>query len=101
MASRARQIDHLLRGVLRNEWGFRGFVVSDWESIREMIVHGYCRDEKEAARAAVRAGVNMEMVSQTYQDHLPALVHGGEIPESMINELVADVLRVKVRLGTI
>jgi beta-glucosidase len=58
---------HLLRDVLRNDWGFNGFVVSDWESIREMIVHGYCGDEKDAARTAVRAGVNMEMVSQTYR----------------------------------
>ena len=90
---------HLLRDVLRNDWGFKGFVVSDWESIREMIVHGYCRDEKDAARTAARAGVNMEMVSQTYQSHLPALVHDGEIPEAMINELAADVLRVKIRLG--
>jgi beta-glucosidase len=90
---------HLLRDVLRNDWGFKGFVVSDWESIPEMIVHGYCGDAKDAARTAVRAGVNMEMVSQTYQSHLPVLIHDGEIPEAMINELAADVLRVKIRLG--
>jgi beta-glucosidase len=90
---------HLLHDVLRKDWGFKGFVVSDWESIREMIVHGYCLDDKDAARTASRAGVNMEMVSQTYQSHLPVLVHDGEIPEAMINELAADVLRVKIRLG--
>jgi beta-glucosidase len=90
---------HLLRDILRKDWGFRGFVVSDWESIHEMIVHGYCRDDKDAARAAVRAGVNMEMVSQTFHDHLPTLVGNGEIPEALIDELVAGVLRVKFRLG--
>src|SRR4051812_40487051 len=90
---------HLLRDVLRNDWGFKGFVVSDWESIREMIVHGYCTDEKDAARTAARAGVNMEMVSQTYASHLPASVRDGKIPESMIDELAAEVLRVKDRMG--
>src|SRR5436190_4535887 len=90
---------HLLQDVLRKDWGFLGFVVSDWESIREMIVHGYCRDDKDAAKAAVRAGVNMEMVSHTFQDHLLALVQNREIPEALINELVAEVLRVKFRLG--
>jgi beta-glucosidase len=90
---------HLLRDVLRKDWSFKGFVVSDWESIREMVVHGYCADEKDAARTAVRAGVNMEMVSQTYQSHLPELVHDGEIQEKLINEITADVLRVKSRLG--
>jgi beta-glucosidase len=91
--------EHLLRDVLRKEWGFRGFVVSDWESIREMIVHGNCRDERDAAKAAVRAGVNLEMVSQTYRTNLPSLIEKGDVPEAVIDELVADVLRVKIRLG--
>ena len=91
--------EHLLRDVLRTDWGFRGFVVSDWESIREMIVHGYSRDENEAARAAALAGVNMEMVSQTYRDHLPNLIEAGEISEKVIDDLVAGVLRIKIRLG--
>jgi beta-glucosidase len=90
---------HLLRDVLREEWGFRGFVVSDWGSIEEMIEHGYCRDSEEAARAAIRAGLNMEMVSHTYHDHLASLVKKGEIPEAAVNELVSQVLRVKVQLG--
>jgi beta-glucosidase len=91
--------EHLLRDVLRKEWGFRGFVVSDWESVREMIVHGYCRDEKDAARAAARAGVDMEMVSQTFRKHLPTLVESGDVSEATINQLAAEVLRVKIRLG--
>jgi beta-glucosidase len=90
---------HLLRDVLREEWGFRGFVVSDWGSIEEMIEHGYCRNSKEAALAAIHAGLNMEMVSDTYHGHLSSLVKQGEIPESMIDQLVADVLRVKFQLG--
>jgi beta-glucosidase len=90
---------HLLRDVLREDWGFRGFVVSDWGAVQEMIVHGYCRDEKDAARTAVEAGLNMEMVSETYRDHLASLVKSGEIAETAIDELVEDVLRVKLRLG--
>ena len=90
---------HLLRDVLRGDWKFRGFVVSDWESVREMIVHGYCRDDKDAVRTAVRAGVSMEMVSPLYHNELPGLVKSGEIPESMIDQLVTEILRLKMELG--
>jgi beta-glucosidase len=90
---------HLLRDILRGEWGFQGFVVSDWESIREMTVHGYCASERDAARDAVRAGVNMEMVSQTYHDHLESLIEDGVIPVDAIDNLAAGVLRVKAQLG--
>ena len=90
---------YLLQDVLRKEWKFQGFVVSDWESVREMIVHGYCQDEKDAAHAAARAGVSMEMVSRTYHDHLAALVESKEIPQSTVDRLVTEVLRVKMQLG--
>jgi beta-glucosidase len=90
---------HLLRVVLRRQWGFRGFVVSDWESILETVKHGFAADEKAAALAAVRAGVNMEMTSHTYHDHLADLVDQGVVPESMIDQLVLDILRVKFQLG--
>ncbi len=89
----------LLRDVLRDEWGFDGFVVSDWESIREMIPHGYAADGKDAARQSIDAGVNMDMASPTYHENLAQLVESGEIPESTLDELVRGVLRVKFRLG--
>ncbi|MBN2611147.1 MAG: beta-glucosidase BglX [Bacteroidales bacterium] len=88
-----------LRQILRNEWRFDGFVVSDWESVAEMIPHGYCKDEAEAAQKAILAGVDMEMVSQTMQDHLPSLIQNGTISESFINLAVKNILRVKFRLG--
>lgn len=90
---------HLLRDVLREQWGFRGFVVSDWESILETVEHGYAEDERAAALAAVQAGVNMEMVSHTYHDYLARLVHDGAVPASTVDELVLEILRVKFRLG--
>jgi beta-glucosidase len=90
---------HLLRDVLREDWGFDGFVVSDWESIREMLAHGFSADGKDAARAAVKAGINMEMASSTYHDNLATLVDEGVVPESLVDELVREILRVKIRLG--
>ncbi len=70
-----------LRKVLRDEWKFDGFVVSDWESIREMIPHGYAADGREAAFKGLRAGVDMEMVSALYHEHMPDLVKSGQVPE--------------------
>ena len=90
---------HLLRDVLRKQWGFRGFVVSDWESIREMIPHGTCADEKAAALAGAAGGVNMEMTSSTYENHLAELVKEGQISEKLIDDLVAEILRIKFQLG--
>jgi beta-glucosidase len=90
---------YLLRDVLREEWGFRGFVVSDWESIREMIPHGVAADERDAARLAALAGVNMEMTSLTFHNTLKKLVEDGEVGEDIIDDLVREVLRVKFQLG--
>ena len=90
---------HLLRDVLRTEWGFRGFVVSDWESIHEMIAHGFVADGKGAALAAARAGVNMEMASQDYHKYMTGLVENGDLPESTVNDLAREVLHAKFRLG--
>ena len=91
--------EYLLNDVLRNEWGFRGFVVSDWDSIFEMIEHGVSNNERAAALAAAKAGVNMEMSSLCYRRHLADLVTDGQIPEDEINKLVEQVLRVKFQLG--
>ncbi len=89
----------ILDQVLRNEWNFDGFVVSDWESVREMIAHGFCKDEKEAAEKAVNAGVDMEMVSYLYVKHLEELIKEGKVKESTINNAVRNILRIKFRLG--
>lgn len=88
-----------LRQVLREEWGFRGVVDSDWESVRELIHHGIAIDRETAALKAFMAGVDMDMASSVYHDHLAALVRSGKVPESRIDESVRNVLRLKFALG--
>ena len=88
-----------LRHVLRQEWGFDGFVVSDWNSIIEMIDHGYAGDEREAAVKGLRGGVDMEMVSTSFFDHLKQAVDAGQIDMPLIDAAVKNILRVKFRLG--
>ncbi len=88
-----------LRRVLRGEWGFDGLVVSDYESVSEMIKHGTAADPADAAREAVDAGVDMEMVSTTYYDHLKQLVESGRVPMATIDSAVRDILRLKFRHG--
>jgi beta-glucosidase len=88
-----------LRQVLREEWGFRGIVDSDWESVRELIQHGIANDRETAARKAFLAGVDLDMASSVYHDHLAALVKSGQVPEARIDESVRNVLRVKFALG--
>lgn len=89
----------LLRDVLRDEWKFDGVVVSDWESITEMIAHGYCKDEKEAAYKAINAGVDMEMTSIAYHNHIETLVQENKIDLDQINKAVHRILITKIRLG--
>ncbi len=89
----------LLGEVLRDEWRFDGFVVSDWASVAEMVPHGFCADEKEAASRAVSAGLDMEMVSSTYVAHLEALVAEGAVSMAAIDDAVRNILRIKFRLG--
>ena len=91
--------EHLLREILKGEWGFEGFVVSDWDSIGEMTFHGVAANEREASALAVTAGTDMDMESSAYIEHLVALVKDGVIDESLVDEAVRRVLRVKFRLG--
>jgi len=89
----------LLKDVLRNEWKFDGFVVSDWNSVTEMIAHGYCADEKEAALKSAAAGMDMEMTSQAYAHHLKTLILEKKLTEGQLNEIVRNILRIKFRAG--
>src|SRR5215471_11049161 len=77
-----------LRKVLRDEWKFDGFVVSDWNSIDEMITQGYAAAEDDAAFKGVRAGVDMEMISTHYWDTLKPQIESGRIPMKMIDDAV-------------
>ncbi len=88
-----------LKTILRDEWNYRGMVVSDWASIEEMIAHGFATDKKHAAEIAVKAGVDMEMATTAYVENLKKLVEEGKINEELINERVANILRVKFELG--
>lgn len=89
----------ILRDVLRDEWGFDGLVVTDWNSAREMIAHGFAADDKDAAALSVNAGVDMEMVSYTFVKHLPEQIKAGKVKEATIDDAVRNILRVKFRLG--
>ena len=89
----------LLTGVLREQWGFLGLVVSDFASDAEMVNHGYAADEKDAARKALLAGCDVSMASGAYSKHLPALVREGAVPLAALDEAVRRVLGVKQALG--
>ena len=89
----------LMQDILRDEWDFDGFVVSDWDSIDQLTDHGFAADGRDAARKAVTAGVNMEMVSRTYAQHLAQLVEDGEVGIERIDQLVGEILRIKFDLG--
>jgi beta-glucosidase len=88
-----------LRQILREEWGFRGVVDSDWESVRELIQHGIANDRATAALKGFMAGVDMDMASSVYHDHLAELVESGQVPQERIDESVRNVLRLKFALG--
>src|SRR5947199_152991 len=89
----------LMTTVLRREWGFRGFVVSDWTAINELLNHGVAASRGDAGKLALEAGVDMDMVSRIYVDDLPAFVRTGRIPVALVNEAVRRVLRAKAALG--
>lgn len=89
----------LLQQVLRDEWGFHGFVVSDWEAVNELISHGVAGGQAQAAQEAINAGTDMDMVDGLYLKELPALVAGGQVSMARLDEAVRRVLRAKFELG--
>ena len=89
----------LLQGTLKRDWAFSGFVVSDWDSISEMVVHGYANDKPDAAHAAMMAGVDMDMCSNLYAKHLIDQVQQGLVPIERIDDAVRRVIRTKVELA--
>ncbi len=88
-----------LTKVLRGEWNFDGFVVSDYTSVQELIQHGVAANESDAARLALNAGVDMEMVSRLYNQNGAQLLQAGQVSQTTIDEAVRRILRIKFRLG--
>lgn len=91
--------DWLLRDILREEWGFDGMVVTDWNSSGEMVAHGFAEDLKDATRISINAGVDMDMMSFGYVQYVKALVEEGKLSEATIDNAVRNILRLKFRLG--
>lgn len=89
----------LLTDILRCEWGFAGLVVSDWNAVAELVQHGVAEDEAEAAQKAVLAGVDLDMVSGAYWQHLGGLVQSGRVSPAVIDAAVRRILRVKFLAG--
>ncbi|ATC65632.1 beta-glucosidase BglX [Nibricoccus aquaticus] len=89
----------VLRKILRDEWAFNGFVVSDWTSVDELIPHGFAADGRQAAQRAIAGGVDMEMVSPHYRTFGADLIAKNELPLAFIDDSVRRILRVKFQLG--
>jgi len=90
---------YTLTQILRGEWGFRGFVVSDWNSVGELVPQGVALDPAMAARKALTAGVDMDMESNSYATTLLQQVKSGQVPQSVVDEAVRRILRVKFAMG--
>jgi beta-glucosidase len=89
----------LINGVLRREWGWDGLLVSDYTGITELIPHGVAADSAQAAALALRAGVDIDMISRAYPEQLPRLLRQGAVSQAMLDDAVRRVLRAKYRLG--
>lgn len=91
--------EFLLKDILRGEWAWEGVVVSDWNSIGEMLTHGYSASREEAARQALLAGTDIDMMSYIYQEQLARLVQAGKLEEKVLDQAVRRVLELKWDLG--
>ncbi len=89
----------LTKTILREEWKFDGAVVSDWASMAEMIPHGYCKDNYEAAEKGLMSGIDIDMMGHVFLPNLEKLLKDGKIKESDIDNAVKNILRLKFRLG--
>ncbi len=89
----------LMRNVLRDEWQFDGVLISDWGAVKELIPHGVAEDEREAALKAIHAGLDIEMMTTCYLNHLKELVESGAVSEALIDEAVLRILKLKQKLG--
>jgi beta-glucosidase len=89
----------LVRGILKDHWKFKGPVVSDWASVTEMISHGYVKDAEHAAEVAIKAGVDMEMQTTAYFEHLRELITTGMVSENLLDDAVRRILGMKYKLG--
>ena len=90
---------YLLTQILRTDWGFKGFVVSDWGAVRELMAHGVALDEATAALRALTAGIDVDMTGNIYATQLAELVRSNAIPEKIVDRAVRRVLAVKFALG--
>ena len=90
---------YLLQDILQDQWGFKGFVVSDWNSIGEIVNHGTAADSKEATYQAIMAGTHMDMEADAFIENLESLVKEGKVQEEIIDDAVKRVLKIKYDLG--
>ncbi|MFD0835299.1 glycoside hydrolase family 3 N-terminal domain-containing protein [Mariniflexile aquimaris] len=90
---------YTLRDILQDEWGFRGFVVSDYTSINEMIQHGFATDSLDAARIGMNAGVDMDMMGSVYRKYLKTLIAEGKVDKALVEDACRRILLAKFKLG--
>ena len=90
---------YLQREILKGDWDFDGFVVSDWGSLREMIDHGYAKDRKHAGELALNGGSDMDMESYIYLEYINELLDEGKVKMIQIDDAVSRILKVKYELG--
>ena len=90
---------HLLTDVLKKRWGMNGFVISDWDGVKQLVNQGFAADRKDCAEKAINAGLDVDMNSGCYQDYLVELVNEGKVDIARVDDAVRRVLRLKFTLG--